>query len=351
MNGPSQVHAKFSGIISRMAQEPKAMLELPALYYKMLELLRDEAGYQNSALLLIDSDGYLAEVAVSGYRSKGERRKYPLPFVCLEDGHLSENVFLINNVETIPPAKQGSSIGKGSLLVVLMMATPPPIIFNHDDNGAKITGALLLEDEHINAFSDTDCQLIQLITPHFATMIELARHYQKVRDMAMYDELTGLHNRRFFLEYLDTELKRSARNNQSFSLVIIDLDSLKRINDVYGHLIGDTALKTVAQVLSRNVRSYDILARYAGDEFVLAMPDTGLSEAERVVNRLVTANDQARLEHLSQSVFLPSYSYGLATFPQDGRTYEEMFASADKRLYEAKARKGIATEEIELAER
>ena len=277
MNDPSQLHAKVLTMISHLMQELKTMMELSPLYLKMLNLLRDEAGYQNSTLLLSNGNGHLDEAAVLGYRTNEKRRKYPLPYECLAGGNVGDDVFLVNDVETVPTAKQGSSVGKGSLLAVLLRSVPLPSISDQDSNESKITGAILLEDERTNAFSAMDCQLMQTVAPFFATMIEMARHYKKIRDLALYDELTGLHNRRFLREYLDMEFSRAIRGNLTFSLAIIDLDSLKRVNDVYGHLIGDKVLKIAADVLSRNIRSYDVLARYAGDEFILAMQDTTLS--------------------------------------------------------------------------
>jgi len=348
MNCPPELYPRVLTILSRLIEEPKIFQDVSALYSKILVLLRDEGGYENSALLLMDDDGYLVEEAVLGRRSNLERRKYPMPYGCLGGGFQGEDAFLINNVELVPTAKQGSSIGTGSLLVVLMKNASMPDPSGKNVEPSEVLGAILLEDQRVDAFNANDPRLLQVIAPFISMAIEFVKSYQNIRGMVLYDELTGLHNRRFFSEYLDTEFQRAARNKQSFCIVVIDLDSLKRINDVYGHLVGDSVLKIVAQVLSSNVRSYDILARYAGDEFVLVMPDTALNEAEHVINRLMTANDQARLEYLSRNIFLPSYSYGIAAFPDDGITYEEIFSSADKRLYEAKAKKGIVREETEL---
>ncbi|MBI4288158.1 MAG: GGDEF domain-containing protein [Chloroflexi bacterium] len=338
MSNHSQIEDRVLAILRHLALEPEAILETSALYPRLVNLLRDEAGYGNCALMVPDATGHLVKVAAVGHRTNERKRAYPLSCDCLASGRTTDDTFLISDVEAVPMAKRCSYLGKGSLLVALLRSGPEA-----NPSQTTLVGAFLLEHENTNAFAESDCEFMHAIAPYCAAALEIARRCHQAQEMAHHDDLTGLHNRRFFQESLQRELKRASRTGRPVSLAIIDLDKLKRVNDTYGHIMGDNVLRIVAQVLAKSVRSYDVLARYGGDEFVLVMPETKLTDAERILRRLAATSDRARLDHLSHNTLLPSYSYGFATFPQDGKTFEEVFAVADKRLYQAKARKGITS--------
>lgn len=340
-SNPSLVQQRVLTVLDRLTREPQAILEPSLLYSRLVSWISAETGYENCALLLLDNNGRLAKVAATGLRTAEKRRTYPLPYACLGAGKKAENVFLINDVETVPLAQKGSCLGRGAVLCTLLKA-----YFDSDGPDRRISnsgviGAILLEDERVDAFTPADCEFMQSIAPYVSMAIDFARRCKQASEMAQYDELTGLYSRRFFQDYLQKELTRAKRTGHPFSVVIIDMDRLKMVNDVYGHMAGDAVLQIMGRVLAKNVRNYDVLARYGGDEFILIMPDTKASGVQRAMNRLVASSDRARLDYLSHSTLLPSYSYGFGTFPEDGKTFEDVFAVADRRLREAKTRKGI----------
>lgn len=163
-----------------------------------------------------------------------------------------------------------------------------------------------------------------------ATLLDNARLFRRVRTLAISDSLTGLANYRHLVDVLHSELERSGRTNRSFSLLLMDLDGLKKINDRYGHVIGSRALSRVAAILKLNCRSIDTAARYGGDEFALVLPETNYFAAEQVVERV-------RNCLLADQENPPiSMSIGIATFPKCGVTVEQLLEYADKSLYAMK---------------
>jgi len=134
-------------------------------------------------------------------------------------------------------------------------------------------------------------------------------------------------------------MARSQRYGHPLSIAIIDVDELKKINDRYGHLAGDEALRSMGHLLRENVRAADVVARYGGDEFAIIMPETDREEAEKVIARLMLILDKSTVEYNELSFPMPSRSPGVATFPWDGNNPTELFAVADAHLYQEKGKK------------
>jgi len=158
-------------------------------------------------------------------------------------------------------------------------------------------------------------------------LLDQARLFEQVRTMAVSDPLTGLANYRRLISVLEAELDRSRRTQRPFSVVLLDMDGLKTINDHYGHLTGSRALVRIGKVLRNHSRAIDTAARYGGDEFALVLPEAGKDIASRVVSRI--------RERLSAETEAPtlSVSAGVAAFPEDGDTPEKLLGAADRALY------------------
>jgi diguanylate cyclase (GGDEF)-like protein len=164
-----------------------------------------------------------------------------------------------------------------------------------------------------------------------ATLVDNVRLFGQVRHRAISDSLTGLANYRRFIDSLQGELERSGRTNRPFSVLLMDLDKLKEINDRYGHETGTRAICRVAEVLRQHSRAIDTAARYGGDEFSLLLPETGEAAARRVASRIK--------QHLESSTEKPklSVSIGVATHPASGTSVQHLLESADQELYAQKA--------------
>lgn len=184
---------------------------------------------------------------------------------------------------------------------------------------------------------DTRVALLEILVaePAFGSnpkISDIVRDEQRRRD-AFYDEVTGLHNRRYVTGCIERELSRSSRYDLSFSLVFVDMDGFKAVNDSFGHSVGDELLRAFGSHLRHMMRVEDVVARYGGDEFLILMPRTETDGAERFARRLLDAQP----EMLSTFAVPVAFSAGIASFPVDGRTAADLVDVADRRLYEAKA--------------
>ncbi|KKL74839.1 hypothetical protein LCGC14_2060860, partial [marine sediment metagenome] len=149
------------------------------------------------------------------------------------------------------------------------------------------------------------------------------------------DGLTGLYNHNFFHNLMDGEISRAARYKHSFSLLMIDIDDFKRINDTYGHQVGNRVLKELASLLNSFVRKNDSVARYGGEEFAIIFSETAKEHGSIFGNRIVNGISSAKIKEISQDDRL-TISAGLAGYPDDATTQEVLVKKADEALYQAK---------------
>ena len=163
-------------------------------------------------------------------------------------------------------------------------------------------------------------------------LLDNVKLFENIRQLAASDSLTGLANYRRLIDALGTEIERTKRTGRPFSLVLFDLDGLKRINDQYGHAVGSRAICRVADALRLNCRAIDTAGRYGGDEFALVLPETGKDAAREVARRICESiAKQGDLPRITASV-------GVAVYPQEGESVSGILASADRALYREKGR-------------
>ena len=190
-------------------------------------------------------------------------------------------------------------------------------------------------------FNDVDLSMLEIIGPQIAVALERAEWQERATQfqlMSITDPLTGLLNRRYLEERLTEEINRSARYNYPMSCLMIDIDDFKKYNDRNGHQAGDVALKITAHSLKAALRSADVACRYGGEEFCVLLPQTSVSEAGVIAERMrqrVTETDYPFGK--SQPMGTVSISIGISTFAKNIDTAERVIAAADRALYHAKA--------------
>ena len=203
--------------------------------------------------------------------------------------------------------------------------------------GNTLKGALALYHTVPHAFTDEHRRLVSRISGQIAAVVNNAVVFEQTREDSVTDPLTGLPNTRFLYAHAGRELARAARLKSSVTLMLLDLDNLKPVNDTFGHQAGNRALCAVAAVLRGAIRPYDICVRYGGDEFIVLLSDFGADQAEAKRIEL-----QKAVEGMPFSVgellrVRLSISVGAAVFPADGDSYEALLHVADTRMYEDKA--------------
>jgi diguanylate cyclase (GGDEF)-like protein len=203
--------------------------------------------------------------------------------------------------------------------------------------GGRVIGALALYSCTTDAYSAGDGRLLDRIAAQAATALANADRFDRVRAESLTDALTGLPNTRFLMMHIAQELARASRQGSELSLLVVDLDDFKRVNDTAGHHIGDRLLREVAHTLRAGVRSYDVCARYGGDEFLVMLAECGVEEIEGRCRELEAALSKLSVEAGDRRI-RARVSLGASVFPSDGETFETLLAAADKRMYSNKDR-------------
>jgi len=216
----------------------------------------------------------------------------------------------------------------------LQSALVCPLVFNE-----RFIGTIAVYHTADAVYTDDHRRLLDRISEQAAAVIYNSMVFEQTQEDSLTDPLTALPNTRFMFMHLTRELARANRLKSEVSLLVMDLDNFKEINDTYGHHVGDRALREVAAVLRTAIRPYDICVRYAGDEFIVVLSGCGGEEAERKRIELQRAVDVLQFEARPGKMLALAISVGAAVFPHDGDSYETLLATADSRMYRDKTRR------------
>jgi len=201
----------------------------------------------------------------------------------------------------------------------------------------KVLGVIELVNKKVGEeFTEEDLEILKHLSDYIAIAIDNARNFEKIQELTIKDDLTCLYNTRFFHEMLEREIKRSMRKRRELSLIFMDLDHFKEVNDTHGHICGSKLLKEVANVIIASVRNIDIPIRYGGDEFVIILPETNKECAKGVAERIlynIRNTDFLKEEMLNLKL---TASIGYATFPDDAKDKTELIKMADNAMYRVK---------------
>jgi len=182
-------------------------------------------------------------------------------------------------------------------------------------------------------FSQEHLPTLKSLADYAAIALENARYVQRMHELTIMDDCTALFNARHLNFVLDAEIYRSTRYGYQFSVIFFDLDHFKQVNDRYGHLVGSRLLWRIGDILKSNLRLIDYAFRYGGDEFVILLPQTSKDNALTVVRRLRDLLNAKLFFHAENLNIKVTASFGIATFPTDGRTHREILRLADEAMY------------------
>src|SRR4051812_5798823 len=327
-----QRRAKQLEAINAIARQTTAVVNLDELMGKFCRLILERFEVDHVAVVL-DVEGRLQLKAHQGKLTACVPEN-----VTLDPGEgltaraiESGKPILQNDVESDPKYVRWFTETKSEVSV--------PLVFF-----GETLGALILDSARDHAFSNDDLPSLEAVADICAGAIYNARHFERTRQLAYLDGLTGIFNRRFFELRIAEEMERANRYGSQVAVVMFDIDHFKKLNDEFGHLLGDEVLRQVSRLLAQNVRKGDVLCRYGGEEFSLLLPQTSGDNAYEVAEKLRRAIEIFPFAGVPRPV---SISAGVADCPRFGKTRDEIVAAADAALYQAKqaGRKRVTTAE------
>ena len=310
-----------------LAQAVTGSLHLEAVARTVLECTRDIVPCAACALFLPEDNGDFLQA----HAALGINERHLLGSLACVGTHLTGRAFSRGEMIRAPFTPDDLILRDvsdpwrpfGSLLVVPLMADGQPI------------GTLNLYAEEPDSFDLDSRRVMRLVATQAGRAIDNARRFATAQENAYTDALTGLRNARFLREYLDREINRAEREKSALAVLNIDLDYFKPINDNYGHARGDQTLREVAEILRSHVRSYDLAARYAGDEFVVVLIRAGRSEAEAAAQKLRGSVERYTQKLRARDPGFPplATSIGIALFPRDGADIQGLLCHSDAAMY------------------
>jgi len=336
------ITSKELGVFFKITQEMRKLLDLKELLNHILQILADEMGYSDCVILLPDKERRNLVVAASmGFSKDLLGIKIP------EGSGISWWVMKHGIPQNVPDVSRDERYYEGAPGVGSELYIPL-------DVRGKRLGVLLVQKAETGGFGSNDVRLLMAVAGHIAAALEVAQLHEEAKRAADTDALTGVFNRRKFLATLEGLLPSVCHEEYpragascpespalpspgQVSVVIMDIDCLKRVNDTYGHLAGDRVLVQVADDLVKGFRVCDVVARYGGDEFVVLLPGAPYEAAEKRIKDIMESWKNKTLEIGDGRILpMPGASYGVASSPQDGCEARVLLSAADNRLLQAK---------------
>ena len=301
--------------------------------------LQGELGYLHSCIAkrMIDKDGqYLQLVACSGelfgdsflkvFNCEPCDLRLKFPDVSKFSGDIYQSEDITGLISGVVPDVDESTIRDIVSKTKTKSYILVPLVYKHSHFGSLVVFSSR------KMATENELNFLSLFAKQIELAITIADLFQAVKEQAITDGMTGLYNRRYFEEFIKKEAIRAVRQNQKFTVIGIDLDHLKQINDVYGHNYGDIAIKAIAEVLKSSCRSIDVAARMGGEEFNLILPGVDSQGGMVVAERIRRAIESVKLEKIGHI----TASLGVATFMEHSDEIDELLEVVDHTMYESK---------------
>ncbi len=344
-------------LLQKALRAQRTLTQEVLMYQRLMEVIREDHNFENILKFIITSitkglgfdragiflpclGGQALELAL-GINDKGKyemnNRAFPIvdrpgkdAFSDIMFGH--KKYFLSNNVP-----KRRTQTGK--------LRNVDPRVMSHaivplEIGGDKIIGLLAVDNLFtLNLLKKSDLASLMNFATQAGLAIESFRIHEQIRELTVRDGLTGVFNRRYFDDFLLREIFRCRRYDRALSLLLVDLDHFKAVNDNYGHLSGDAVLKYLAGRLMKGVRAVDTVVRMGGDEFAVIMPEVGIEGVQLSAERLYKSINEAPalpVEAMRLKGEKITVSMGIASFRPSMQSHEDLVRLADQSLYQAK---------------
>ena len=294
----------------------------------LCETALDVSGARGAVLVRWDVASEVGEVH---YATEGTGLRAPTP---LDGASVVADVCRTGKLHVLEDSR-GAASGQALYGAVRVIREPGSVAIIPVAKEGRVLGALVLEADEVGALTPEDTRPLTVLGAVVAGSLEMAWQFAEVDRRARTDALTGLWNRMHFGEQLTRVLAEADRYDHPVSLVLMDVDHFKRVNDTWGHEAGDAVLKQVARVLQDGVRAVDICVRYGGEEIAMLLAQTDSAHAVEVAERLRARIAATPVKHGPAEICVTA-SFGVATYPETVKVRDQLFPAADKALYIAK---------------
>jgi diguanylate cyclase (GGDEF)-like protein len=315
-----QRRAQHLEAINAVARQTTALVELDHLLEKVCKEMLERFNVDQITILLLEGTELYHRAhmgKLTATRAIGDR----IPLTGLAGRAMeSGKPVVVNDVSKAPEFIRGVVETRSELCI-------PLVVF-----GEKL-GVMILDCAREDAFIDEDVDALESVADICAAAIQNSRHFERTQQLAYLDGLTGIFNRRFFELRIQEEITRADRYEDQLAVVMLDLDNFKRLNDEFGHMLGDEVLRQVSVIFQSQLRKGDVVCRYGGEEFALLLPSTSPENASEVAEKLRRTVETWHFPGVARPVTL---SAGVAGFPEFGTSRDDIVAAADSALYAAK---------------
>lgn len=330
--------------IKNAHREVYAMYEIARTFGSSLDIndtltvLVDKVGHVVSfdtcvVYLYDEQEGYATAAHVAGKNAAALRSK------CIAPGEGVTGFAMANRsaVNRLQPDLDFAGVESEGGVNYRSMASLPLV------KDELLLGALSVYSVKLDQYTDDQMRLLETVTKLASDALTNALLHAKAESNALTDMLTGLPNARYLALRMEEEVSRARRTGRSFQVVMLDLDGFKIVNDTFGHKVGDKMLREIARIIQAQLREYDFLARYAGDEFVAVVQELAGTQVEELRQRIETAVSQFSLHIRGERRARVGISIGTSTFGNDGETFDQLLIAADHAMYQVKSAHKLET--------
>jgi diguanylate cyclase (GGDEF)-like protein/putative nucleotidyltransferase with HDIG domain len=310
-----------------LAREFSSSLDLDETLMLFADKVKEFVPYDSIAISLLNSDRESADIAYAGGKNNSLFADRKVKLGQGATGYVLKKEKPVVNVD---PALDLSFTPDESVADYRIMATLP--LFAED----KLIGAVSLYSCTLENYQDEHIRLLETISHIAADAINVSLQHAEAESHALTDAMTGLPNARSLRIQFDKEVMRATRGGKKFQLLVMDLDGFKAVNDNFGHKTGDQMLKAVGGILKDQLREYDFLARYGGDEFIAIVPETDAEQINSLNERITEAVVGFKLQAANGGYASVGVSLGASSFPEHGESLDSLIEAADKQMYIAK---------------